>query len=278
MHHPLMCFPLAFGICPSRSSLGCEPSIPFGQPSLRRPLARPSTPSTPSSRSSGTPIAGRTVVNAEMRPGSIPLARNLTGSLRLRVPATPTKTCSRGRLVLPCDSSPTGRGCLSRLFPWPESASHISGRIVLGHPSLQRFLPVCAVLADYPPCRFPHRCVAAPRIQARQPQRGLAARPAIQTDAFSDGGVVHASEGSLLSWSFPPFEDDLPASSHTSAGLLSWASIVRTSRLSPCGSSQPTRTCALQSFREPEELARLRVPSSVGFLSPLLGPREGSSL
>jgi hypothetical protein len=36
--------------------------------------------------------------------------------------------------------------------------------------------------------------------------------------------------------------------------------------------ARPTPTCALQSVREPEELARLRVPSSVGFLPPLPSP------
>jgi hypothetical protein len=55
-----------------------------------------------------------------------------------------------------------------------------------------------------PPCRLPPCGVAAPRISAivrvRSPR----------------GDVVHAVTGSLLSWLFSPFEDDLPASSHTS--------------------------------------------------------------
>jgi hypothetical protein len=41
----------------------------------------------------------------------------------------------------------------------------------------------------------------------------------LPADAFSDCGVVHTVDGSLLSWSFPPFEDDLPASpSHFCVG------------------------------------------------------------
>lgn len=65
--------------------------------------------------------------------------------------------------------------------------------------------------------------------------------------------VVHAVAGPLLSWSFPPFEDDLPVSSHTSAGLLSWAFVVRGSPSTPLARTlEPARTCALQSVREPE--------------------------
>jgi hypothetical protein len=46
-------------------------------------------------------------------------------------------------------------------------------------------------------------------------------------DAFSGEDVVHALDGSLLSWSFPPFEDDLPVSPVALLpGLLSWASII----------------------------------------------------
>jgi hypothetical protein len=49
LHHPLICFALAFGARPSRSSLGCELGLPRGRPLLRRLLAKPSTPSTPHS-------------------------------------------------------------------------------------------------------------------------------------------------------------------------------------------------------------------------------------
>jgi len=41
----------------------------------------------------------------------------------------------------------------------------------------------------------------------------------LRADAFADSGVVHTVARSLLSWSFPPFEDDLPASpSHFCVG------------------------------------------------------------
>lgn len=84
-------------------------------------------------------------------------------------------------------------------------------------PSLQRFLPTRRrpLLSDR---AVPH----AVSHLAMSRLRGFE----LQVDAFSRASVVHACNGSLLSWSFPPFEDDLPASPHTSAGLLSWASIM----------------------------------------------------
>lgn len=48
----------------------------------------------------------------------------------------------------------------------------------------------------------------------------------LRTDAFTAVDVVHAFDESLLSWLFPPFEDDLPVSPHTSAELLSWAFVI----------------------------------------------------
>lgn len=54
--------------------------------------------------------------------------------------------------------------------------------------------------------------------------------------------------GSLLSWLFSPFEDDLPALPRTSAGLLSWASIV-----------QPRPRLALRSASGPTGRALFRV-------------------
>jgi hypothetical protein len=60
----------------------------------------------------------------------------------------------------------------------------------------------------------------------------------LRSDACSDCGVVHTVDGSLLSWSFPPFEDDLPASpSH-----FWWAPLLGFDRRSELA---PRPTCAL---------------------------------
>jgi hypothetical protein len=68
-----------------------------------------------------------------------------------------------------------------------------------------------------PPCRFPPCGAAASRISATG------------SGAFSVCRRFHADSGSLLSWLFSPLRGDLPASSHTSAGLLSWASVMHPS-------------------------------------------------
>lgn len=142
------------------------------------------------------------------------------------------------------------RSCFRSVRPWA--------------PILQRFLPI----RHHPglSVRVVLHAVshlAMPRLRGCQ----------LQMDAFSRVGVVHALNGSLLSWSFPPFEDDLPASPHTSAGLLSWASLMFPSptcpaRLPPRFVTSPS-TRALFRVSENRKSARCYRTSSVGFLSTL---------
>jgi hypothetical protein len=142
-----------------------------------------------------------------------------------------------------------------------------------------------------PPCRFPTsrapplaRLAFAPLPRLRGFEPTNASSPcgadlAGRTDAFSGDGVVHAPDGSLLSWLFPPFEDDLPASSHTSAGLLSWALIMRASPRLPLRFAASRLARAL--FRVSEN-RRLRpvLPDlpSVGSLSRLPSSRAHLTL
>ena len=55
-----------------------------------------------------------------------------------------------------------------------------------------------------PPCRFPPCGAAAPRIRAVSGPSRLAARWLPRMGAFTDDGVVHTADRSLLSWSFSP--------------------------------------------------------------------------
>jgi hypothetical protein len=187
--------------------------------------------------------------------------------------------------VRPCERSPTGRAYLSRLFPCRGSADRVSDRIVHGHPPFRGFSPPGAAgPSRAPPSSLPFptsRCrgsedfsVALQRRLAASMSRAehhahLAVPPLLaRADAFSAGGVVHAVVGSLLSWLFPPFEDGLPASPRTSAGLLSWASIVRgslrlTLRLIDAGSHVRSSEC-----QRTGSLIGVTRPPSVGSLSP----------
>jgi hypothetical protein len=165
------------------------------------------------------------------------------------VPPTPANPRSRGRLVQPCGCTPTGRVCLPRLCSRRRSAGRVSCRFVHGHPTFRGFSPLAAAR----PSRIAPSSMPFPTLRCRGSED-----VSLRAEAFSDGDVVHAVSGSLLSWLFPPFEDDLPASSHTSAGLLSWASFMCARFDSPCGSPRPAHTCALQSVRDPEDLARHR--------------------
>lgn len=170
----------------------------------------------------------------------------------------------------PCDCSPTDRVYLPRLFPCRGSASLISCWVVHGHPPFRGFSPPVAAgpsRALLSPLPFPtlrcrgseefsvalHLHLAASMSLVEHPPSPCGSDVTRWCGCVPYVGVVHAAVGPLLSWSFLPFEDDLPASSHTSAGLLSWASIVRGSPLHPlAGIHEPARTCALQSVREPE--------------------------
>jgi hypothetical protein len=98
-----------------------------------------------------------------------------------------------------------------------------------------------------PPCRFPPCGAAASRISATGRVRSPFADVFTPTMGRSSPGCS-------------PLRGDLPASPHTSAGLLSWASIMHPSpSTSLAGHLEPEHTCALQSFREPE--VRLALPS-----------------
>lgn len=181
MHHPLMCFSLAFGICPSRSSLGCELGLPCGRPSLRRPLAKPSTASTPSSRSSVHThrwAARRHCVDASCSwttsrrsPCHMPRLRAAACRAQAHLPSGP---CDAYR----CPLARPPRAALRQLADRPGLpppallvACICQPYFMLDRPwapTLQRLLPVRAVFiaegppcgglhatADYPPCRFP---------------------------------------------------------------------------------------------------------------------------
>jgi len=152
------------------------------------------------------------------------------GSLRPGVPTTPSNPRSRGRPVRLCSRSPTDRGYRPRLFPCHESADRLSDRIVHGYPTFRGFSPLVAAgpsrieLSSLP---FPTlRCRGSEDLSCSGTSTPCDASAPLQADAFSSESVIHATVGSLLSWSLPPFEVDLPASPHTSAELLSWALFI----------------------------------------------------
>lgn len=259
MHHPLICFALAFGARPSRSSLGCELVLPCGRPSLRRLLAKPSTPEHTS------------LACGSLR--RLPMPTYAAASCRLATARRPTGVASPGssrRLHLPAMSqagSSMGTSPFRGFSPFAPSWSHAACQ---NRPPATRTIPPavsqltsCTGLATVTRCTLPR--LRGFKLDRHGPR--CRSPLAIRTDAFSGDGVVHTPDGSLLSWSFPPFEDDLPASSHTSAGHP----LMGFNR--PCAPAHrlaapdgPTPTCALQSIREPEVLTRSREPSSVGFL------------
>jgi hypothetical protein len=240
----------AFGICPSRSTPGCEPCFPCGPRSLRPRFYR----------------------------NEVHTREHLT---HLWVPATPANARSRGRLVPSRDSSPTGRVCLSRLFSWLAPANRVSGWIVLGHPPFRGFSPFAPprrhtpaeagyLRRDFPPCRFPPRrrppavkqtarC-AMPRLRGfeldcHEPASLLA--PWLSERMRSPATALFTPPTGRSSLGrYPPSRMTSRPRPVTSAGLLSWASIMLARLLPPCGDRRPTGTCALQSIRDPEALAR----------------------
>jgi hypothetical protein len=126
-----------------------------------------------------------------------------------------------------------------------------------------------------PPCRFPPPVKVLPRLRGFElssVRHALLRASTHRTDAFSDVGVVHAYEGSLLSWSFPPFEDDLPASSDTSAEhpLMGF--------YHACEPRLPLRFIPAclhvrsSEFQRSGSLTRVTEPPSMGFLSPPPSP------
>ena len=243
-----MCFALAFGRCPSRSSPRS------GAPSLRSAHSDVFSrsrhhPGSPSSRSSG--VLHRCVGSgliAEMDPRLAPVAR-LRRSLRLSGPFDACRCTLTRSFVRPCGLTPTGWVCLPQLFSFRASASPVSCWIVHGHPTFRGFSPPTAgdsrklrVNEAALEFRSPSTRVDA-SYQSSMPFPALRRRGSedfsLLADACSDDSVVHAIEGSLLSWLFPPFEDDLPASPVALLpGLLSWAFIIDARLPSPCGSGQ----------------------------------------
>jgi len=180
-------------------------------------------------------------------------------ALRLRVPSTHSNPRSRGRLMQHCCCSPTDRGYLSRFVSCRGPASLVSCRVVLGHHTLQRFLPIRrrTTLSSRAILRAVSH-LAVPRLRGFQPPVGC---------------VLRRRRCSRRRWAAPllvvlPLRGCLPASPHTSAGLLSWASIMHPSPSTPLAVRrgdpyeplfEPEHTCALQSFREPE--VRLVLPN-----------------
>lgn len=197
-----MLFSVAFGICPPQSSLRLRgarlhPALPQGQPARKRVVTAPAASSL-----------NRPALSRLRGPGRNPSPSGPSDAF----PSTLAQPA-----LLPCGSFTDRPG-----LPHPARlASRICqpyfGSVRPWAPSLQRLLPTRRhpILSDR---AVPH----AVSHLAMSRLRGFELR----VDAFSRASVVHAYNGSLLSWSFPPFEDDLPASPHTSAGLLSWASIM----------------------------------------------------
>lgn len=145
-----MLLSLAFGICPPQSSLQLALAFLAVDLHFEQLPKEPPRQSTPSSQ----------LVQGDHRPPKSPmrhprrhrrdrpahhlLAQAAAESLRHWVPTTPSNPRSRGRLVLPCGITPTGRECLPRLFSRRGSASPISCWVVHGHPPFRGFSPLVA--------------------------------------------------------------------------------------------------------------------------------------
>jgi hypothetical protein len=255
-------------------------------PPTARPIGLAQPPRPRPSRVDPRGLVGRVMPRLTATPSSHALVfrvRNLSAAIlspaslglpcgRPRRPTTPERAVdfTRARLALPlgpydvCQPTlarpsvqprgctPTGRVCLPRLCSRRGSAGPISCRIVHGHPTFRGFSPLAAAR----PSRIAPSSLPFPNSRWLPTSRCRGSGDvSLRTDAFSDADVVHAVTGSLLAWLFPPFEDDLPASPHTSAGLLSWAYLMCARSGSPCGSPGPAHTCALQSGRQPEDAA-----------------------
>lgn len=232
-----MLLSFAFGTCPPPSSLRLPPG-----PSLRSTSALRPLPKEPSRNARARLHPALAIVCV------VPVARPIAPSRRHRrmvllrllaqhgrsrrhwVPSTPTNPRSRGRLVRSCDLTPNRLGLPLPALPVSRICQpyFMPGRPWA--PALQRFLPaLCRQTLSGPavPLAVSHLAVSQLRgFQHRAPPSSCDSDSTRCADACSSDDVVHAINGSLLSWLFPPFEADLPASSRTSAGLLSWASIV----------------------------------------------------
>lgn len=129
-----------------------------------------------------------------------PVAR-LRRSLRLLSPFDAYRCTLTRPSVRPCGLTSTGWVCLSQLFSCRASASRVSCWIVHGHPTFRGFSPPTADTCDLP-LAWMSRCqssVSFPALRRRDSEDF-----SLLADAFSDDSVVHATEGSLLSWSFSP--------------------------------------------------------------------------
>lgn len=131
-------------------------------------------------------------------------------SLRLGVPTTPANLRSRGH---PCDLAaarqPTGFTSpgSSRVASLPAISQTGSS---MGTTTFRGFSPLTAAR----PSRIALSSMPFPTLRCRSSEDF-----SLQADAFTDAGVIHTVARPLLSWLFPPFEDDLPASpSHFCAG------------------------------------------------------------
>lgn len=231
-----MLLSFAFGTCPPPSSLRLPP-WPSLRPTSALDRSRKSRRvclSTPSSRSSDrsrrSRCRARRSLSSSSQDGLLrPLARH-GRSRRHWVPTTPSDPRSRGRLVRSCDLTPNRLGLPLPALPVSRICRpyFMPGRPWA--PALQRFLPALRrrpLSGPAVPLAVSHLAVSRLRgFQLRASPSPCDADSTRCADACSSDDVVHAIGGSLLSWLFPPFEADLPASSHTSAGLLSWASIV----------------------------------------------------
>jgi hypothetical protein len=164
-----------------------------------------------------------------------------TGCVACWVPPTPANPRSRGRrttLRLHVDRP----GLPTRLVPCRGSASHVSCWIVHGHPPFRGFSPpVAARPSRASPSSMPFptlRCRGSEEFSVALHLRLAASMSRVEPPSPCGADCSLGRTRSLRRRCsrrhkaapllvVPPFEDDLPASSHTSAGLLSWASIVR---------------------------------------------------
>jgi hypothetical protein len=195
-------------------------------------------------------ILSPTCAGAHLRLRLTPLTASLRPLLALLSPRSHFAVGSLRRIpthahaaALGVAAARTDRDYLPRFVSCRGSASRVSCRIVLGHPP-----------SEVSPRRrrttLSSRAVlhAVPHLAVSQ-LRGF---------QLPVGCVLRRRRCSRLRRAAPllvvfPLRGCLPASPHTSAGLLSWASIMRSSSCFPLRFvTSHMRTCALQSFREPE--------------------------
>jgi hypothetical protein len=194
-----MCFALAFGRCPSQSSLGSG-RRPCGQHTRNTSHEANITRARLHLALLEQLIAALSSVTAEMVLPP-PIAR-LRRSLRLWVPPTPSDARSRGH---PC--------CLAASRQPTGIASPGSARVV------------------HLPALFHAGSSMGTRPSEVSPRSTPAFSPSLRSLVWMR---FHQS-----SMPFPAFEDDLPVSPQALLpGLLSWASIVCARLPSPCGSGE----------------------------------------